>query len=150
MKRNISDVHSPALYIGKQLLCKVKPRGRCGGRAYLPRVNGLIALLVLQLFGDIGRQRHLTYLIEDGINARALIEKLSHAVAVGLDFGYLGSELSAAEDESSADLCLLAGTADELPFVIALLFEQQEFYKPAASFLLAIDTGGQHAGIVED
>ena len=95
--------------------------GSCGAK--LPGVNGLVALLVLELCLDIGRQRHLPHILQGGKEV-PLAGELHHSISVFLDLHYLADEPAAAEGKPGANLGFLARTADQLPQLIPFLLQQ--------------------------
>ena len=62
--------------------------GGCGGRSLFSGVDRLVALLVLQLFGDIGRQGHLTHPVKqrEEIALFSVVVKSDQPVALGRAF----------------------------------------------------------------
>ena len=122
--------------------------GRRGGGAWLLRVDRLIALAVLQLFLDIGRQRHFAEPVEH-LHEDAVEEKTDEAVPVGELRHDLGGQLAAAEADSGARTQLFPGTHETFPIFFAALRQQKDLADAAAGEAIADQSGGQHAGIVQ-
>ena len=76
----------------KHVFGKMKSRSRSGGRAYLVGIDGLLSVLVLQLFGNVRRQRHLTDTVKHFKYAVAVIGKLGYPVAALGIVHYLGCQ----------------------------------------------------------
>ena len=81
MERHISDVHSFCTDPIQQFIREMQSRCRSGGRAEFMRIDRLVALLILELCGDVGGQRHLTDLIEGSIDVFLTLQ-LDDPVAV--------------------------------------------------------------------
>lgn len=75
----------------KEFGSKMQPCCRCGGAAALAGIDSLVSVVVFELFGDVVRQRHLAYLIEQ-LEEHAVICKLCKAVAVRQNVNNLGKE----------------------------------------------------------
>ena len=95
--------------------------GGCGGAAQHLIINSLVALPVLQLLGDVWRQRHPAYLIQHRKDIIPRIFELHPAVAALQDLQNLGVQKSIAENKSCTGLCTLAGAHHRFPFVISQL-----------------------------
>ena len=78
----------------------------------------------------------------------ALALELDDTVAVVLYLHYLSGEPASAEAELSSDLCLFTGAADDLPQLIALLFQQEELDKAACAELFAVKSRRDDTGVV--
>ena len=128
MKCDECGVYSPGTQVVKHFICKVQSCGGSCGRAKLVGIYCLIALLILQLFGDVGRKRHLTDIFK-GSEEIALALKLCNAVAALNSLKYLSLQPAVAERKACAGLCLFAGTDKYLPKLIAFLFKEQELDK---------------------
>ena len=68
----------------------MKPRRRRRRRACFAAVDGVVAVVVAQLFRDVRRQRHLTYAVED-IEEIALNRKADAPVSAVENFQHLGA-----------------------------------------------------------
>ena len=112
-------------------------------------IDRLVALLILELCGDIGGERHLTDLVEGGIDVFLTLQ-FNDSVAVVYDVDDLGFEQPVAENELRADLRFLTGLDQRFPAIAAELLQQQEFDLRAGILLDAVDTRGDHAGVVDD
>ena len=75
----------------KEFGSKMQPCCRCGGAAALAGIDRLVSVVVFELFGDVMRQRHLAYLIEQ-FKEYAVICELSKAVADRQNVYKLGKE----------------------------------------------------------
>lgn len=108
----------------------MQPRGGRGGGSELLGIDGLVALVVLELGGDIGRQGHIADLFEDGIDVGPLVVHPHEAVSP-LDGGEnLPDEQPAAKDEPRARPGLFPRLHHDLPDVLLLLVEQEELHMP--------------------
>jgi len=96
-----------------------------GGAAQLLGVNGLVLALVLQLFGDVGRQRHLAELVQLLIQRFGVIGKGNIFVAVWQSLIHHSRQTAVAELHLSACLHPLAGAGQALPGVPFHLAQQQ-------------------------
>ena len=91
VQRNIRGIHSLIGELFKHLVCEVQTCCRRCRRACLTAVDGVVAVVLFQLCGDVGRQRHLTYAVKD-IEEIALKIKADYTVALFNSFQYLGGK----------------------------------------------------------
>ena len=110
VKGDIGDPHALLTYALHKLVGEVQSRGGSGGGAELMAVDRLIPLLVAELLGDVGRQRHLTDLVESGEEVLVAVE-VDHAVAVVPDLGDCRAENAVSEGEGSSLTRFFAGLA---------------------------------------
>ena len=75
----------------KEFGSEMQSGGRCGGAAALAGIDGLISIVIFELFCYIMRQRHLAYLIEQ-FKEHSVICEFCKAVAVRQDVNNLGEE----------------------------------------------------------
>ena len=146
---NVGDFHALLTDSVHQLLGEMQAGSRRGSGAELMAVDCLIALLVLQFLGDIGRQGHLTDFVEGREEALAAVE-VDNPVAVVLYPGDLRVQQSAAEGEASAFTGFFAGFAERLPAVAADLLQKQEFHACAGFVLDAVNPRRKHARVIGD
>ena len=149
MERHIGDVNTFLPDAFHQLLGEVQPCGRSCGGTQLVTVDSLIALLVLQLLGDVRGKRHLSYFIERGEKAFVTV-KIHHAVAVVLYSRDRRRQQTVPKGKVCSLARLFARLAECFPAVTADLTEQQKFHPRARFVLYAVNPGGQHARIVGD
>ena len=147
MQRHIGDVDAHGFDLYQKLFGKMESRGGRGGAAQLPGINRLIALRVLQLLPDIGRQRHLAealqYLKED-----PLVVELDDPVAALRHLQNRSSQFPLAEKQLRARLGLSPGAAEAFPFSVPQIPQQHQLHAAAAG-ATADEAGGQHPGIVQ-
>ena len=148
VQRDERDLHALCADLLEQRRREMQAGRRRGGGALLFRVHRLVALLVRELFLDIGRQRHLPDLIELCEKIAGTV-KAEHPVAVRLDLHDLAGHRAARKGENSAGLCALAGACERFPHIVPAVFKQQELHVRARILLDAVNARRQHAGIVE-
>lgn len=88
-------------------------------------INRLVSVLVLQLFSNIRRQRHLTYLVKCGKEI-LLALKSCDTVSVLQHINYLRLQLTTAKNKSCADLGFFARSAKNLPDHVLFLLHKQK------------------------
>lgn len=81
MKSDTGDLHAAVLNFFQQLLCKMQSGCRRCRRALVLCLNGLITVFILKLMGNVGRQRHLTKLIQNLLK-NTVIGKLDQTVSL--------------------------------------------------------------------
>ena len=86
VQKHRHDIHALCADSVHQLRREVQSGGRRGGGAFLFGVNGLIALLILQFFVDVGGEGHFAQLVQRGLH-RAFAGEIHDAVAVLADLG---------------------------------------------------------------
>ena len=148
MKGDESDAHTLFAQGVKELGSEMQSGGRGGGTAALTGIDRLVSVVVFELFGDVVRQRHLSYLIEQ-LEKHAVICKLCKAVAVRQNVNNLGEE-HIMESEPVTLSRFFARTRNNLPDIVALIVEKQKLYNGARVYPRAVETCGKHLGIVEN
>ena len=150
MQCNVCDIDTHSFNVSKLFFCKVQTRSWRGRRTYLVGVDCLIALFVFEFFGDVRRQRHLTYLVQRRKEICAVSAlKSCDAVAVFQHFGYLGSQKTAPEYKAPAHTRLFARSAKYLPFKVAPLFHKQELNERVCVLSFTVDTRRQNTRVVQ-
>ena len=149
MQCNVSDLYTHLPDTLQQLRREVQAGGGRGGRAVHLGVDGLVALTILQLLLDVGRQRHLAQTIQH-LQKDALVKEAHQTVAVWQLLRDFRFQLPIAEGDLRAGTQLLAGTNKALPHVISPVDEQQYLAGAAARYAVAQQTSRQHTGVVED
>ena len=124
----------------------MKPGGRGCSRAYLPGINGLVALLVSQFCLNVRRQRHFTQPFQH-LKENPLIVEFHHTVAGILHLNDSTSQLAVTENDLITNLHFPAGLAQALPFLVSQIPQQKHFHS-AAGRTVAQETGRKHPGIV--
>ena len=130
-----------------QLRREVQPGGGGGGGAVVAGVDGLVAVAVLQLFVDVGRQGHLAQLVQHRLQ-RALADKLDDAAARVGRLQHARHQLAAAEGHFRAGLEPPPRAHQRLPLLGAELLEQQHLRRAAAG-ALADEPRGDDARVVD-
>ena len=147
VQQHFGDLDAHRADLGKQFLREVQPRRRRGRGAVRLAVDGLVAVLVLELFVDIRRERHGT---EAGQNI------LEHAVKMKAHDAFprvravddrQGQLLG--DDQLGADLRLLPRADEHFPLVEVAALEQQNF-DLAAVLRIGIQPRREHLRIVDD
>ena len=154
MERHIADAHPHGRERFHELRREVEPRRRCGGGAADTGVDGLIALLVLELGLDVGGQGHPAQALQD-FQKDALVVEADQAVAARCLSGDLAGELPLrAEGDPGAGAQLFPRTDQALPDVFSPVDEEKHLAGPAQG-AVGMDTasqqaGGQDPGVVHD
>ena len=131
-----------------QLRGEVQAGRGCGRAAQLLGIHGLILALILQLLGDVGRQRHLAELIQLFIKSLGVVIECNVLVAVLQRLVHHSGQAAVTEADLGADLHPLAGLCQAFPLVALDLTEQQQLADRTGGLLDAHDAGGQHLGVV--
>ena len=131
MQCNVTYLYTHCSHSLQQLLGEVQARrgGRCG--AIDLGVYGLVALLVLKLLLDVGRQGHFAQLLQH-LQENPLIVEPHQAVAAGQLLHHLRRQLSVAEGQLGPGTHTLAGTHQALPGLLTPVNEQQYLAGAAA------------------
>ena len=146
MKRDVGGVNALVSELSEHVLREVQTRGGSGGGAGLAAVDSVVAVLVLELLGDVGRERHLTYAVED-IKEIPLEREADKAVSLVHDVEYLsGKPLREIDDR--AGFQTLSGVYQGLPFGEAQTLEQQELNVGAGAALDAVYTRRENLAVV--
>ena len=133
-----------------QLRGKVEACRGGGGAAQLLGIDGLVLALVIQLLGDVGRQRHFAKFVQLFIKGLGVIIECNELVAVFQRLVHHGGQGAVAEADLRARLHPLAGLGQAFPLVALDLAEQQQLTDCAGGLLDAHDAGRQDLGIVYD
>ena len=149
VQRHRRDVDPLCADLVQQFVGEVQPRGRCSGRTQLVGIDGLIALVVLELRGDVGRQRHVADLLEHRVDAFPLVGKADQAVAALHRLQHLAGHQPIAKGELDPRLCLFTGFDQRFPDVLLLLFQQQHLDVPAGVGFDAVQARRDNAGVVD-
>ena len=149
VQRHRRDVDPLCADLVQQFVGEVQPRGRCSGRTQLVGIDGLVALVVLKLRGDVGRQRHVADLLEHRVDAFPLVGKADQAVAALHRLQHLAGHQPIAKGELDPRLCLFTGFDQRFPDVLLLLFQQQHLDVPAGVGLDAVQARRDNAGVVD-
>ena len=145
---DVGGVNALIRELSEYVLGEVKPGGGGGGGAGFPAVDRVVSVLILELLGDVGRKRHLTYPVEN-VEEMPLKGKADHAVAIVNDVQYLGGK-SLGEIHDRAGLQALSGVDEGLPLGQAQPLQQKEFNVAAAAALRAVNTRREHLAVVHD
>ena len=146
VQRDVGGVNALVRELAEHVLREVQTRRRSGCGAGLAAVYRVVAVLVLELLGDVGRKRHLTYPVED-IEEIPLECESDKAVALVHDVEYLRGE-PLREIHDSAWLQALSGVHQRFPLGEAQPLQQQEFHvRPRAAFR-AVDTRREYLAVV--
>ena len=81
------------------------------------RIDGVVSVLILQLFGDIRRERHLAYTVKHFKYAVAVIGELGYPVAALGIVDYLGRQ-NARKVNLCTDFKSFAGLHHNLPAIM--------------------------------
>ena len=133
---------------GEQLPGEVQAGGRRGGRAGGFGIHGLIALGVVQLFLDVGRQRHRAKLFED-FQENAVVVEPEKAVAVRRvhRFHRCGQQ-AAPKRQFHALAGLFARAGQAFPEAAAMVGQQQDFNRRRAALGMPHQARRDDAGVV--
>ena len=146
MKRDVGGVNALVSELSEHVLREMQTRGGSGGGAGLAAVDSVVAVLVLELLGDVGRERHLTYAVED-IKEISLEREADKAVSLVHNVEYLsGKPLREIDDR--AGFQALSGVHQGLPFGEAQTLEQQELNVGAGAALDTVYTRRENLAVV--
>lgn len=109
MEGHSGDVDPLGFDFFQQLVGKVQSCRRSCRRAQLVRIHRLITLVVLQLLGDVRRQRHIANLLQHRIDALPFIGKTNQAVAALHRFQHLAVQQSIAEGKFDPGFAFFPG-----------------------------------------
>ena len=121
MQCHISESYTLFFDLLQQLLCKMKTCCRCRSRTIILRINRLIAVLILQLVCDIGRQWHLSKLIQHLFKDPVIVE-LHQTVSLFHDLKNLCLQKTIPKDKSCPRLHFLTRLYQSFPDVIFTSF----------------------------
>ena len=143
MQGHFSNVHALGADGIHQFRGEVQAsRGRCGA-AKLLGIDGLVLALILQLLGDIGRQRHFAKFVQLFIKGLGIVIECNVLVAVLHGLVYHGGQAAVAELHLRARLHPLAGAGQALPGIALDLAEQQQLADSACGTLVPIRRAGR-------
>ena len=97
MQRNLDNLDPLGADLRKQLRGKVQAGRRRGGAAKLLRIDRLVLALVLELFGDVGGQRHFAEGVKLFIQGLGVIGKGDKLVAFGQRLVHRGRQAAIAK-----------------------------------------------------
>ena len=120
VKHNGSDRHTLVAKLSEKLLCEVQSRSRGRRRAVFSCVNGLISALVLESLGDVGGQRHKTYLVKHVVNILvffSVILKFDKTVALFCDLLDLSDKRAVTKDLLHSHASAFSGLNETFPRV---------------------------------
>ena len=120
-----------------------------GSAAQLLGVDSLILALVVQLLGDIGRQRHLAELVQLLVEGLGVVVEGDELIAVFQRLVHDGRQAAVAKADLGTGLHPLAGLCKALPLVALHLPQEQQLADSAGGLLDAHDAGGQDFGVVD-
>ena len=117
VERDLAVAYAHSLDALDELLCEMKSCGGSGGRALLLCIDGLVVALALESLGDVGRKRHIAYLVEHLVDAIILcgIVVKSDGSVTTLDDARNGGGENAAEIKGRALLGALTRAHEGLP-----------------------------------
>ena len=148
MQGHFSNVHALGTDGIHQLRREMQSgRGRCGA-AQLLGVDSLILALILQLFGDVGRQRHFAKFVQLFIKRLSIVIKCNVLVAIFHGLIHHSSQGAIAKAHFGAGLHPLAGLCQTFPLVTFDLTQQKQLTYSTGGLLDAHDAGRQDLGIV--
>ena len=99
--------------------------------------------------GDIGRQGHLSQLVQDLLKD-PVVFKLDQAVALLHNVNDLAGQKSLAEIDSGSDLAFFSRFDQGLPDIVFFSLEQKNLDLCLSAFLHAIQSGRNYFCIVDD
>ena len=99
-------------------------RRRC--RTIVFRINRLIAILILQLMGNIGWKRHLSQLIQDFFKD-TIIGEFDHPVSILYNIYYFSYKKPVTEADLRTRFCFLARFHQCFPHIICISFQKKHF-----------------------
>ena len=149
VQRHIADADALGSDPLQKLRREVQTRRGSRRRAVDLGVDSLVALLVLQLLLDVGRQRHLAEPLEH-LKENSLVVEAYQAVAVRQDLGDLRRQLAVAEAHPRTLAQVLARTHKALPHLIALVLQKQHLAGSAAGQTASQQSRRQNAGVIQD
>ena len=126
MEGDKPQLHPLSLDLFQQLWGEVQAGSGSCRRAFLPGVNGLVALLILQAGFDVRRQGHLADLVQD-VEEHPFVRKMDQPVAIGKDVHHFTAEKPIAKLEAAPLFGPFAGSGQGLPDVVSFVLQQEEF-----------------------
>ena len=127
MEGHVGNLYSHSLNLSQKLLGKMQARRRRRRRPFMPGIDGLVTVLVLQLVCNIRRQWHLAQLVQDLLKNTRVME-LNQAVPVIHSIHHGSCKQALTEFNDSSRLCLLSRAHQGLPYIILSSFQQQYLY----------------------
>ena len=149
MERHLGDVDALGADGIHQLWREVEASRGSGSAAQLLGIDGLILALVVQLLGDIGRQRHLAELVQLLVEGLGVVVEGDELIAVFQRLVHDGRQAAVAKADLGTGLHPLAGLCKALPLVALHLTQEQQLTDRAGGLLNAHDTGRQDFGVVD-
>ena len=149
MQGDMGDSNAHRLYFRQEFFGKMQACGGCSRRALMLGINRLIAVLILQLMGDVGRKGHLAQLVQNLLE-NTLIMELDEPVSFFYHVQHGAGEKSVAELNHRARLAFLSGFHQGLPDIILLAGQEKHFDFGAGVGLCADQPGRNYLGIIDD
>ena len=126
MQGDIADIDTFCPDLLQQLRREMQACRRRSCAAFIFCINRLIAVLILQVMGDIRRQRHLAKAVKHFLE-NTLIMELHQPVSVLHDLENRCGQTSVAERHLRAGLQLFAGPHQRLPDIARAALEKENF-----------------------
>ena len=138
----------------QQLPGEMQSGGRCGGGAFGAGIDGLVAVVILQLLGDIGRQGHQPDLVQNVVDILVffVVEgEPDEAVPFLQDVRHLAREDAVSEDTARAYPRPLTRLDQALPRIQLVLAQEQKLQPCLLPALgVPIQARGNDLGVVDD
>ena len=122
MQGHICCFNALFLNAPQQFLGKMQPRGRCSGGTLIFCIYRLVAVLILELMGNVGRQRHLPQPVQHFLK-NPLIFKADQAIAFFHRLQYLRFQETVTEHQSCTGSAFFSGLYQCLPDIILTAFQ---------------------------
>ena len=142
------NIHTLLLYFLKKLRREVKSCGRCGSRSLILCIYSLITVLILQLVGNIRRQRHFSQLIQD-LFENPLIMELDQTVSLIYNINDLTLQDTVTKSDLCTRTCFFSRLYKTLPDIIFAAFQKQDLDQRSCLFLVTIKTCRDNLGIID-
>ena len=142
VKCNLSVSNTLCLNFLKQLVGKVQTCGRCGGRALLLCIYGLIIILIFKLLGDIRRQGHISDNVKHLINILIFLGIVLefYGTVATVNNRSNGCTKNVGKVKGGTDLCPLSGADKCFPLAIFKHTKKQKLHIATCFFGLSEQT----------
>ena len=138
----------------QQLVGKMQSGSGSRRRPLFTRINRLVAVIVLELFGNIWRQRHHANAMQNIVNiivTLLIVKKTNDAIALLYKLQHLSRQHTVTKHKAHTHAGALSGLYQHLPSIQCALAKKQQLNSRAlASLYVSVKTCGNDLGIIYD